>query len=141
MSEQVSGRDSAGPMAGGARNYRALMAVVIILGALIMLALGALIAGLVLRAGARAPALAAQTAPETAAAVPAAPAAVPAPKPPFKVDIHTDDRSQIVDAQVEGDRLLVRLQTAYGQELVILDANDGHEIGRVGVGLPYPDSP
>lgn len=109
------------------RTYRAMQAVVIILGALIVAALGALVAGVALRAG---------KPPVSAEA-----AAAAAHKAPFFNDLHLADRSDIIDAQIEGDKLLVRVKNAYGQQVIILNANDGSEIGRVGIALQYNDSP
>jgi hypothetical protein len=102
-----------------------MQVLVIILGAFIMLAVGALLAGLYFKVNAK----------------PAENAAATAAKPPFFNDLHIDTRSEIVDARLDGDKLLIRLKNDYGQQLVILDARDGHEIGRVGVALQYNDSP
>jgi hypothetical protein len=93
-----------------APSYRGLLALVIILGVLILLALGALIAGLIVNAGraggAGAPYLATLLAPG----------------------------EHIESTQLDGNRILVRLSGgAAGDELVVLDAASGRVIGRIAV--------
>src|SRR5262245_51000807 len=93
-------------------SYRGLLALVIILGALIMIGVGALIAGAMLGAGRRA---------EVANAAPFM-TTVPAPG------------ARIESAELQGNRILMRLTGGAGDELVILDANSGRLLGRVMVG-------
>jgi len=88
-------------------SYRGLLALVIILGALIMIAVGALIAGAMLGAGRRAE-----------ASVPYE-MALPAPG------------ARIESAEIQGNRILMRLSGGTGDELVILDAASGRLIGRI----------
>jgi hypothetical protein len=93
-------------------SYRGLLALVIILGALIMIGVGALIAGAMLGAGRRA---------EVESAQPFM-TAVPAPG------------ARIESAELQGNRILMRLSGGEGDELVIVDANSGRLLGRVKVG-------
>jgi hypothetical protein len=88
-------------------SYRGLLALVIILGALIMIGVGALVAGAMLGAGRRAE----TTTPYVTA--------VPAPG------------ARIESAELQGNRILMRLTGATGDELVILDAASGRLLGRV----------
>jgi hypothetical protein len=90
-------------------SYRGLLALVIILGALIMIGVGALIAGAMLGAGRRA---------EVASAAPFM-TAVPAPG------------SRIESAEIQGTRILMRLTGGSGDEVVILDAASGRLLGRI----------
>ncbi len=117
--------ENSGSPIAQAPNSRGMQVLVIILGAMIMLMVGALLAGLIFKVNAK----------------PVEAATGTAAKPPFFNDLHVDQRSEIVDAHLDGDKLLIRLKGAYGQQLVIMDARDGHEIGRVGVALQYNDSP
>jgi hypothetical protein len=90
-------------------SYRGLLALVIILGALIMIGVGALIAGALLGAGRRA---------EIANAAPFM-TAVSAPG------------SRIESAEIQGNRILMRLTGGAGDEVVILDAASGRVLGRI----------
>jgi len=90
-------------------SYRGLLALVITLGVLILLGVGALIAGAMLRAGNRAPS-------GTAYA-----ANVLAPG------------ERIESTQLDGNRILLRLSGPNGDELVVLDAGSGRVIGRIAV--------
>ena len=90
-------------------SYRGLLALVIILGALLMIGVGALVAGAMLGAGRRA---------EVAGASPYV-TAVPAPG------------ARIESAEIQGNRILMRLSGATGDELVILDAPSGRLLGRI----------
>jgi len=85
---------------------RGLLAVVVILGVLIMIGVGALIAGAVLGASRR-----------TEAAAPYL-TTVPAPG------------ARIESAEIQDNRILMRL-TGQGEELVILDAASGRVLGRI----------
>ena len=85
------------------------MALVILLGALIMLGVGALIAGAFLKAGGpRAPGGAYST---TLAA------------PGERID----------SSQIDGNRILLRLSGPNGEELVVMDAASGRVIGRIAI--------
>jgi len=88
-------------------SYRGLLALVIILGALIMIGVGALIGGAMLGAGRRADAGAPYV------------TAVPAPG------------ARIESAEIQGNRILMRLTGGAGDELVVLDAGSGRLLGRV----------
>lgn len=90
-----------------AASYRGLLALVIILGALIMIGVGALIAGAMLGAGRRA-----DTATPYLTSVPA-------------------PGARIESAEIQGNRILMRLTGGTGDELVVLDAASGRLIGRV----------
>ena len=92
-----------------APSYRALKAVVIILGILILLALGALVAGVLLGTGRRAPAGDAA----------------------YQVTLPAPAGARIGEATVDGNRLLLRLEGQNSSELVILDAPSGRVIGRI----------
>jgi len=86
------------------------MALVILLGALIMLGVGALIAGAFLRSG--------QPAAATGGTYSATLAA-----PSERID----------SAQIDGNRILLRLSGPNGEELVVMDAGSGRVIGRIAV--------
>jgi hypothetical protein len=90
-------------------SYRGPLIVVIILGVLIVLALGALFMGAILRL--TAPRLATMPYSETLAA----------------------PGERIESTQLDGNRILVRLSGANGDELVVLDAVSGRVLGRVAV--------
>jgi hypothetical protein len=99
----VSGTPSSAP------SYRGLLALVILLGALIMLGVGALIAGAVFGGG---------RARETA---------------PFNATLDAPG-AHIESTEIQGNRILVRLGGgAKGEELVILDAASGRILGRVAI--------
>jgi hypothetical protein len=100
--------------ASNAPSYRGLLALVIFLGVLIVLGVGALIVTAVLRAGNR-PQPVAVTTPETVLTTLAAPG------------------KSIQSTQLEGNRILVRLAGTNGEELVVLDADTGRVIVRVAV--------
>jgi hypothetical protein len=88
-------------------SHRGLLALVIILGVLIMIGVGALVAGAVLGAGRR-------------AEVPGTPYLTSVPAPGARIE----------SAEIQGNRILMRL-TGQGDELVILDAASGRLLGRV----------
>jgi len=90
-------------------SYRGPLAVVIILGVLIVLALGALIMGAILRL--------------TASRTPAAP----------YMETLAAPGARIESTQLDGNLILVRLSGANGDELVVLDAVSGRVLGRVAV--------
>jgi hypothetical protein len=88
-------------------SYRGLLALVILLGALIMIGVGALIAGAMLGAGRRA---------ETIA--------------PYITGVPANG-GRIESAELQGNRILMRLTGGAGDELVVLDAASGRLIGRI----------
>lgn len=87
--------------------YRGLMAAVIILGVLIFLALAALIAGFVMKMRGHGPAQLAST----------------AYVPPRG--------ARLVSVEASGDRLVLRLHTQFGDEVDIVDTQDGHLVARL----------
>ena len=92
-----------------AGSYRGLLALVIVLGALIMLGVGALIAGAVLGGGR------------------------PREAQSFNASIDAPG-AHIESTELQGNRILMRLSGgAKGDELVILDAGSGRLLGRVSV--------
>src|SRR5689334_17796023 len=90
-------------------SYRGLLALVIILGALIMIGVGALIAGAMLGAGRRAEVANAQ---------------------PYETNVMAPG-AHIESAEIQGNRILMRLSGGTGDEIVILDAGSGRLLGRV----------
>ena len=91
-------------------SYRGLLALVILLGALIMLGVGALVAGAFLGGG------------RTREAA------------PFNATLDAPG-AHIESTEIQGNRVLVRLAGgAKGEELVILDAQSGRLIGRIAIG-------
>jgi hypothetical protein len=115
MSKAVSSRNSpsadesamTSDVRASASSYRGMLALVILLGALIMIGVGALIGGAFVSAGSRV-----NTASPYVTAVPAA-------------------GTRIESAEIQGNRILMRLTGAGGDELVVLDAGTGRLIGRV----------
>ena len=91
-------------------SYRGLLALVIILGALIMIGVGALIGGAFVGAGRRA---------DTTA--------------PYLTNVPAQG-ARIESAEIQGNRILMRLTGGAGDELVILDATSGRLLGRVRLG-------
>jgi hypothetical protein len=100
-------------LASGAPSYRGLKAVVIILGILILMAFGVLVGGLLMRAGA------------SGAAREAYVATIPAER-----------GAAIAGAELTGNRLIVRIESAAGNEIVVVDAATGRVIGRVRLAPP-----
>jgi hypothetical protein len=86
-----------------------LKVVVIALGALIVLALGALIGGFIIRLSGGAPAGAR----------------------PYVSEIAIDGDATVIGAELNGGRLALKLKTARGEEVIVVDAASGREIGRV----------
>jgi hypothetical protein len=89
--------------------YRAALAAVILLGFLIVIALGGLAAGFVTHVGSRTRDL-------------GAPAAVQFTLPPGM---------EIQSADVSGDRLVLRLSGRTGEEIDIVDIGTGHFVARL----------
>ena len=90
-------------------SYRGPLIVVIILGVLNVLALGALIGGAVMSLSRRG---------EVAA--------------PYLATVEAPG-ARIESTQLEGNRILLRLSGASGEELVVLDTASGRVLGRVAV--------
>jgi len=90
-------------------SYRGLLALVIILGALIMIGVGALIAGAMLGAGRRA---------DVAA--------------PYVTNVPLAG-ARMESAELQGNRILIRLSGGAGDELIVVDAASGRLIGRIRV--------
>ena len=90
-------------------SHRGLLALVIVLGVLIMIGLVALIVSAMLGAGRRG---------DAGAGTPYL-TSVPAPG------------ARIESAEIQGNRILMRLSGGEGDELVILDATSGRLLGRV----------
>jgi flagellar basal body-associated protein FliL len=88
-------------------SYRMLRAVVIVLGVLIVIALAVLVAGLVMRFGAK-----------TAGA-------------PSRQAASLPENAKILDMQSQPNRLILRLATPAGEEVDIIDTGDGHLVSRV----------
>ena len=84
-----------------------MLALVIILGVLIVLALGALIGGAVMGLARR-----------------------PEPAAPYRETVLAP-RGRIESTEINGNRILVKLSGPDGEELIVLDANSGRLIGRV----------
>jgi hypothetical protein len=94
-------------------SYRGWLALVIILGAMIVLMIGALIAGLFLNAGQNASAA------------------------PYLTTLPVQSQ-QVQSVALDGDRILVRLSgIVSGDELVVIDAGSGRILGRITVS-PQP---
>jgi hypothetical protein len=91
-------------------SYRALLALVIILGVLIVVGLVGLIVAAMMGAGRRG-----------AEATGPAPYVTSVPAPGARIE----------SAELQGNRILMRLSGGEGDELVILDSNSGRLIGRV----------
>jgi hypothetical protein len=94
-------------------SYRGLLALVIVLGVLIVVGLVGLIVAAMLGAGRRGA--------EVTSAAPFV-TAVPAPG------------ARIESAELQGNRILMRLSGGEGDELVILDSSSGRLLGRVRLG-------
>jgi hypothetical protein len=94
-------------------SYRGLLALVIILGVLIVVGLIGLVVAAMLGAGRRGADIT-STAPFVTA--------VPAPG------------ARIESAELQGNRILMRLSGGEGDELVIVDASSGRLLGRVKLG-------
>jgi hypothetical protein len=92
--------------------YRGLKAVVILLGALIVVAFGLLVVGMLTRFHAKGSEHTATA--ENTVALPAG--------------------AEILSSDVQGDRLIVRAKTAGRDEIYIIDTGNGHLVGRVQTG-------
>ena len=94
--------------------YRGLLAVVIILGVLIVVGLGVLVVGLVMRFEGRGPAT--------------GQAAVFAPP----------KDARVLGAETSGNRLVLRLRTPSGEEIDIVDTETGRLVTRLTFPSPQP---
>ena len=87
--------------------YRGLLAVVIILGVLIVLGVGALIAGLIMRSGSKGSAASSTQA------------------------FTLDPGSTILSSDVSGSRLILHVKNETGEEVDIVDIADGRLVSRI----------
>jgi hypothetical protein len=94
--------------------YRATLAAVILLGLLIVIALGALVVGFIMRAGGR---------PHDSGVSGA-------------VQLTLAPDMKIVSADVSGDRLVLRLHGPGGEEIDIIDTETGRLVARVRTAAP-----
>lgn len=92
-------------------NYRALKAVVILLGVLIVAALGALVTGMMLGVGPKSPAAQAAE--------------------PYSTRIKAPNGSYITGAEIDGNRLVVHIDDTGNGLVVVLDPATGRILGRV----------
>ncbi len=97
-------------------SQRRLRALVIVLGVLMMLAFGALVVGFIVKLGHG-------SAPATA---PAAQAGAP-----FQSSVALAPGQSVVSTELKDNRLLVRLKGPSSEDIVIVDAATGRELGRV----------
>ena len=88
--------------------HRLLMAVVIFLGILILIGLGALVVGIAKKMGG----------PSKGGAAPEAALVLPAD-------------ASIETMEVSGNRLVLRVKTGTGEEIDIVDTEDGHVVSRI----------
>jgi hypothetical protein len=96
--------------------YRFLLAAVILLGVLIVIALGVLVVGLTMRVGGH------RTARNESPAV------------QFTVPAGT----RVVSSDVSGDRLVLCLRGAFGDEIDIIDMQTGRLVAKVRASAPPP---
>jgi len=92
--------------------YRFLLAAVILLGALIVIALGVLVVGLATRLGSHGHSENATT------------------------QFALQPGTQILSTEVSGDRLVVRLHGPGGDEIDIIDLKDGHPVAKFRSAVP-----
>ena len=109
MSESETGIASLAAPVQRSPAYRFLLAAVILLGVLIVLALGVLVAGLSLRLGGHGPS---------------------------RVDGSTAQftlpaGARVVSSDVSGDRLVLRLKGSFGDEVDIVDTQTGHLVAKL----------
>ena len=107
---------AAAPAAAPTGKQRALLALVIILGVLILLGFAVLVGGLVMGAGGG--------------------GGASVNGKPWQQDLDVPADSHVVSAQAEGNRLIVRVASGAGEEIVLIDAGSGQIIGRVNVKPP-----
>jgi hypothetical protein len=99
-------------------SYRLLLAAVIVLGVLIVIALGMLVVGLVTRVGARPPATTSDDATAGVARLALPPG------------------GRIVSMDILPERLILRVHTDAGDEVDIIDTGNGRLLGQVKESLP-----
>ncbi len=97
-------------------SYRSLKAVVIFLGALIVVAFALLVVGLVMRFSGKGRAVTAEG----------------------QSTIELPAGSSIVSSDVQGERLILRTKSATGDEVYIVDISSGHLVGHVVAAAPKP---
>lgn len=93
-------------------SQRRLKAIVIVLGVLIVLAFGALVVGFLIKLG-------------------HGKAAVTPASTPFQSSVALAPGQSVASTELKDNRLLVRLKGPQGEEVVIVDAATGRELGRV----------
>ena len=108
---------------GSASSYRGLLTLVILLGMLIMLGVGALIGAAYVNASRPQE----PRAPENAASLAIAAS-------PYLANLAAPGQ-RIESAEMRDNKILVRLIGPRGDELVVLDATTGRVIGRVVLGI------
>ena len=96
-----------------APSHRGLKAVVIILGVLILMAFGVLVGGLFMRTG------------NTVAA-----------REPYVTRIEAEQGARVAGAEIAGNRLILRVEGARSNEIILVDAPSGRVIGRVVLQAP-----
>jgi len=96
--------------------YRGLKAVVILLGALIIIAFGLLVVGALTRFHAK-------SAPNAAA---------------LENTIALPAGAEIVSSEVQSDRLILRVRAQGGDSIYIIDTGNGHLVGRIQTGPSHP---
>jgi len=99
------------PSQNNTASYRVLKGVVIFLGALILLAFGALVVGLIFGIGPQGPA-------ERAGE-------------PFLATVALGPGAQVVEVELDGERALMWVIEGGQQNLIFLDARSGRILGRV----------
>ena len=125
MTEPVANDNPPSPRGA---NYRVLLAVVIILGVLIVVAFGVLVAGFILGWSNH---------DRPAAAPVAAPATTAAPAQPWLAQLDVPAGMRIADVHADGGRVVVHLVSpAGGEEIVLVDAATGRVIGRIALKPP-----
>jgi hypothetical protein len=97
-------------------SQRRLKAIVIVLGVLIVLAFGALVVGFLVKLGQGKAAVNALAAPAST---------------PFQSSVALAPRQSVVSTELKNNRLLVHLKGPNGEDVVIVDAATGRELGRV----------
>jgi len=94
--------------------YRFLLAAVILLGVLIVIALGVLVVGLSVRLGGH--------------------GTKPVAEPPASFTLAAGSR--VVSADVSGDRLVLRLKGSFGDEIDVIDIQTGRLVAKLRSAAP-----
>jgi hypothetical protein len=105
-------------------SQRRLRLLVIVLGVLMVLGFFALLIGGIFKWTHR-------EAPTAAPAPAAAPAAVPSPATPFRTDLTVGQGETVTGTDFKDGRIFIRLKTQGGEEIIMLDAATGRELGRI----------